>query len=78
MDVLDLELLMSYWEQPFDDSTLIAHWALDETEGAVAYDSAGINDASLVSEPLWQPEGARSVEHCYLMVLMTALSHSTV
>ncbi|MBN2314543.1 MAG: hypothetical protein JXM79_11480 [Sedimentisphaerales bacterium] len=59
VDVLDLELLMSYWEQQVDDPTLIAHWALDETEGAVAYDSAGENDASVSGEPVWQPEGGK-------------------
>jgi N-acetylneuraminic acid mutarotase len=57
VDALDLELLMSYWGQPVDDPTLIAHWALDEAEGDVAYDSAGVNDASVIREPVWQPEG---------------------
>ena len=57
VDALDLELLMSYWDQPIDDPTLIAHWALDEAEGGVAYDSAGVNDAFLIGEPIWQSEG---------------------
>ena len=47
---------MNYWGQPFDDPTLIAHWALDEAEGAVAYDSAGVNDAFVIGEPAWQPD----------------------
>ena len=59
VDVLDLELLMSYWGQSVDDPTLIAHWALDEAEGAVAYDSVGVNDAILIGEPVWQPEGGK-------------------
>jgi len=59
VDVLDLEILISYWEQPIDDPTLIAHWALDETEGDVAYDSAGVNDASVIGEPVWLPEGGK-------------------
>jgi hypothetical protein len=59
VDALDLELLMSYWKQPIDDPTLIAHWALDEVEGAVAYDSAGVNDAIVLGEPVWQPEGGK-------------------
>ncbi len=59
VDVLDLELLMSYWEKPVDDPTLIAHWALDETEGTVAYDSASQNDAFLVGGPVWQPDGGK-------------------
>ena len=36
-------------------STLIAHWALDETEGSVAYDSAGDKDGTLNGDPTWQP-----------------------
>ena len=59
VDVLDLELLMSYWEQPVDDPTLIAHWALDEAEGIVANDSAGVCDAYLIGEPVWQPDAGQ-------------------
>jgi hypothetical protein len=55
--VLDLELLMSYWEQPVDDPTLIAHWALDEAEGTIAYDSAGVNDAFVIGGAAWEPNG---------------------
>ena len=55
VDALDLELLMSYWGQPVDDPTLIAHWALDESEGTLARDSAGNNDAVTFGDPLWQP-----------------------
>jgi hypothetical protein len=57
VDALDLELLMSYWGQPVDDPTLIAHWALDEAEGVIAYDSSGVNDASIIGEPVWLPDG---------------------
>jgi N-acetylneuraminic acid mutarotase len=59
IDAMDLELLMNYWEQPVDDHTLIAHWALNEAEGTVAYDSAGVNDASVIGEPVWRPEGGK-------------------
>jgi len=59
VDVQDLELLMNYWEQPIDDPTLIAHWALDEIEGDVAYDSAGVNDAFVVGGAAWQPSGGQ-------------------
>ena len=59
IDVLDLEFLMSYWKQPIDDPTLIAHWALDETEGAFAYDSAGMNNAFIVGGTAWQPGGGQ-------------------
>jgi N-acetylneuraminic acid mutarotase len=54
VDALDLELLMSYWQQPIDDPTLVAYWALDEPEGDIAYDSAGVNDAVLVGGATWQ------------------------
>ena len=59
VDAMDLELLMSYWEQPFDDPTLIAHWALDEAEGAVAYDSAGMNDAFVMGGTTWLPSSGQ-------------------
>jgi hypothetical protein len=59
VDVLDLELLMSYWEQPVDDPTLIAHWALDEADGTVAYDSMGANDAFVIGGTAWQPNSGR-------------------
>jgi len=55
IDILDLEVLMSYWGQPIEDPTLIAHWALDETEGDVAYDSVGVNDAFVVGGTAWHP-----------------------
>ncbi|MHC4534360.1 MAG: Kelch repeat-containing protein [Planctomycetota bacterium] len=57
VDALDLELVMNYWGQPVDDPTLIAHWALDETEGTIAWDSAGTNDAVTFGDPLWLPTG---------------------
>ncbi|MHC4535781.1 MAG: LamG domain-containing protein [Planctomycetota bacterium] len=57
VNATDLELLMSYWGQPVDDPMLIAHWALDETEGDIAQDSAGTNDAVTFGGPLWQPTG---------------------
>jgi hypothetical protein len=40
-----------------DDPTLIAHWALDESEGTIAQDSAGTNDAVTLGDPLWLPTG---------------------
>jgi len=57
VDVQDLEVLMRYWQQEVEDPTLVAHWKLDETEGSIAYDSAGVNDGILNGEPLWQPTG---------------------
>jgi N-acetylneuraminic acid mutarotase len=55
VDALDLELLMSCWKQPTDDPTLVAHWTLDEAEGEVAYDNAGVNDALIVGGTGWMP-----------------------
>ena len=46
-------------QQPVDDSTLLAHWALDEAEGIIAYDSAGVCDAHLLGDPVWQPDGGQ-------------------
>jgi len=59
VDALDLEVLMSYWEQSVDDPTLIAHWALDEVEGDIAYDSAGVNDAFVMGGIAWQPNAGQ-------------------
>ncbi len=55
VDAQDLEVLMSYWGQEVYDPTLIAHWALDETEGDIAYDSAGEHNGTLQGDPAWQP-----------------------
>jgi outer membrane protein assembly factor BamB len=38
---------------------LVAHWNLDETEGDIAYDTAGLNDASVIGGALWQPTGGQ-------------------
>jgi len=55
IDEKDFENLMSYWGQEVEEPTLINHWALDETEGTIAYDSAGENDADVFGGALWQP-----------------------
>jgi len=58
VDVQDLVVLTEYMEPK--DRTLIAHWALDETEGIIAQDnSAGDNDAYLIGDPIWQPSGGQ-------------------
>jgi len=41
------------------DPTLIAHWTLDETDGPIAYDSVGVNDATVFGNALWQPGAGR-------------------
>jgi hypothetical protein len=56
VDVQDLEALIEYIE-PID-RMLIAHWALDESEGDIAQDSAGgDNDAFIIGGPIWLPSG---------------------
>ena len=50
---------MSYWGQELYDPNLIALWKLDETEGEVAYDSAGENDATVIGDGIWQPEAGQ-------------------
>jgi len=54
VDVQDLEVLTKYIE-PID-RTLIAHWTLDESEGATALDSAGGNLGYVMGDPVWQPD----------------------
>jgi len=56
VDVQDLIVLAEHIGKPVDDPTLIAHWALDETEGIVAYDSVGDNDGTVMGIPVWQPD----------------------
>ena len=57
VDAQDLKLLMSYWGLKVDD--ILAHWALDETEGVVVHDSIGNNNGTLYGEPVWQPTGGK-------------------
>lgn len=59
IDVADLEVLMSYWGQKVFDPHFLAHWKMDETEGDIAYDSAMDNDASVVGNATWHPEGGQ-------------------
>ena len=56
VDAMDLEHLMSYWEQSIDDPTLLAHWALDEAEDDIAFDNAGDNVGFFFGSPVWQPD----------------------
>lgn len=57
VDIQDLVVLTEYIE-PIDQ-TLIAHWTLDETEGDIAQDSAGDNDAFVIGNPVWLPSGGQ-------------------
>ena len=56
VDMQDLLVLTKYLA-PID--TLIAHWALDETEGILAHDSVSGNDDIIMGNPLWQPTGGK-------------------
>jgi hypothetical protein len=59
VDEADLEVLMRYWGQAVYDPHLLAHWALDETEGMVAADSVGYSNGMVFGDPLWQPEAGQ-------------------
>ena len=57
VDVQDLIVLAEHLFVELNDPTLVAHWALDETEGDIASDSANDNDGTVYGDPAWQPEG---------------------
>jgi len=56
VDLQDVIALTEYIGKEVDDPTLIAHWALDETEGFVASDCARENDAFLSGNAIWHPD----------------------
>jgi hypothetical protein len=56
VDAKDLLALANYLEQ---ETALIAHWALDETEGMYAADSVGENNAIVMGGATWQPDGGQ-------------------
>jgi hypothetical protein len=55
VDVNDVKVLAQYIDEPVVDGTLVAHWALDETEGATAYDSVRDRDGTVIGTCAWQP-----------------------
>ncbi|MBP7053247.1 MAG: PD40 domain-containing protein [Phycisphaerae bacterium] len=59
VDIQDLKVLARYIDAPVVDPTLLVHWPLDETEGSTAYDRVGENDAIMMGNPTWQPEGGQ-------------------
>jgi hypothetical protein len=56
IDVQDLIVLAEHLFKDVNDPTLIAHWALDETEGDTAYDSSGGYNGTLIGDLVWQPD----------------------
>jgi len=56
--VVDVQDLIILSEHLFE-VTLVAHWALDETEGMFAADSTGDNDAVVVGGTAWQPNSGQ-------------------
>ena len=59
VDVQDLIALSEHLFVDIDDPTLVAHWALDETEGMVVADSAGDNNGYALGGPIWEPDGGQ-------------------
>jgi hypothetical protein len=59
VDKKDLEVLMNYWQQDVNDPTLTAHWALDETEGSVAYNSVGPKGGIVLGGAVWRPDAGQ-------------------
>ncbi len=53
--IVDVQDLIYLSEHLFEDYRLTAHWKLDETDGAIAYDSTGLNDGVVHGNPTWQP-----------------------
>jgi hypothetical protein len=57
VDVQDLTVLAEHLFEEVYDPTLIAHWALDETEGGTAHDDVSGGDDLVMGGALWRPEG---------------------
>jgi hypothetical protein len=57
IDVNDLTVVAEHLFEEVNDPTLAAYWALDETDGATAYDSVSGNEDIVVGGALWQPTG---------------------
>ncbi len=70
IDVQDLEALLYYWrgdwQSWWQNFGLIACWALDETEGRIAYDSHGENHAEFFGDPTWQPTSGKKAGALWL------------
>jgi hypothetical protein len=58
--VVDVEDIKVLAEHLFTHPGAVAYWTLDETEGDIAYDSAGIHDGTLMGNAAWQPDGGQT------------------
>jgi hypothetical protein len=57
VDIQDLVILAAHLFEDVNDPTLIAHWALDESEGTVAFDSIGNSESFVAGGAIWEPDG---------------------
>ena len=57
VDVEDIKVLAEHLFEHVSDPTLVAHWPLDEAQGAIAYDNTTNCDGTLMGSPVWQPDG---------------------
>jgi predicted phosphodiesterase len=55
--IVDAQDLVYLSEHLFEDYRLMAHWKLDEIDGAIAYDSASVNNGTTLGGPTWKPAG---------------------
>jgi hypothetical protein len=55
VDAKDLMVLAEHIGQGFQDPTLVAHWAFDETEGDIATDSMDESDGRVMIGATWRP-----------------------
>ncbi|MCP4611523.1 MAG: hypothetical protein GY845_22660 [Planctomycetes bacterium] len=56
VDVQDLILLSEHF---FEDSRMVAHWKLDDSEGAIAHAGVGDKEGALNGELIWQPDDGK-------------------
>jgi hypothetical protein len=59
VDVQDLIILSEHLFEEILPSELVAYWRLDESEGDIAYDSAGQRNSLLFGDPVWMPDGGK-------------------
>jgi hypothetical protein len=59
VDPQDLIVLADYIGKEVADPALIAHWALDETEGTTTRETISGEDAYVLGGALWQPTGGQ-------------------